>query len=310
MELTMGAALERESEPGLLIVGAVERATSQRYRASSLVAGGEIYSDRGLGPNGHGIQEGNDRMTDLGGRTGFDLGLVSQLSPSEEESGVCSGATWGTGMFEWASGQGGENSSVSCVGEQLIPIWRRGVQAEPATEPGILRVVGVDTGKSTALGVLGGLEGEDDKHYLTVARANDAEVELEVWKVPGETEEEIAARHALRGFFHQVWRRRITQEATRWLRANGYRKRDKEVVWDAITCLARSEWFDWADGSTLAFWRWPKEWREDMRDGVRLWHEEAPIPWYRQNTHAEPEMEQWLRAKEDILINRRYLESS
>eukprot|EP00972_Heterocapsa_arctica_P035046 5160230-Heterocapsa_arctica.AAC.1 len=44
----MGAALERESEPGVLIVGTVERATSQRYGASSLVAGGEIYSDRGL----------------------------------------------------------------------------------------------------------------------------------------------------------------------------------------------------------------------------------------------------------------------
>ena len=43
----------------------------------------------------------------------------------------------------------------------------------------------------------GGLEGEVDERYLTVARADDAEVELEVWRIPGETEEEIAARQVL-----------------------------------------------------------------------------------------------------------------
>eukprot|EP00978_Attheya_sp_CCMP212_P039163 scaffold201304_cov46-Attheya_sp.AAC.1 len=126
--------------------------------------------------------------------------------------------------------------------EQTLPIW--GTRGEPAE--------------------VGGLEGKVDGRYLTVARADDAEVELEVWKVPGEMEEEVLARGVVRLFFHRVWRRRITRKAVKWLRANGWRKRDREVIRDAIGRNAWSKWFDWSDGSTLHFWLWPEEWRLDM----------------------------------------------
>eukprot|EP00978_Attheya_sp_CCMP212_P014437 scaffold36767_cov32-Attheya_sp.AAC.2 len=175
MEMTMGAALERESEPGVLIVGSVERATSQRYGASSLVVGGEIYSDRGL--------LGERALVPNSSSMSKPVWVQTDTVFKKERIGRAGSALVQHGVWECLNGPPGKvvRTVLFHVLEQLIPIWGRGIQAEPAREPGILRVVvGVDTGKSTALGVLGGLEREVDERYLTVARADDAEVELEV----------------------------------------------------------------------------------------------------------------------------------
>ena len=315
-----------EAEQGVIIEGVVRRATSQRYGATQEVAGGVIYSDRGLlGERALAAHLSSMAppvwvQTD----TVFKKERIVRPISAEERAliwdypnlvppkGRSGSALAQHGMRDCLSGPPGKvvRTILFHVFEQVLPLWGKGEKGETVGAPEVLRVVGVNTGEFTALKILGGLEGEVDERYLTVARADDAEVELEVWKIPGETGEEIEARQGMRIFFHQVWRRRITREATGWLRANGNRKRDKEVIWDAITRNALSEWFDWSDGSTLHFWRWPREWREEIRDGTMLWHEEAPIPWFGQNTKAEPDMERWLRAKEDILINRRYLEDS
>eukprot|EP00978_Attheya_sp_CCMP212_P013697 scaffold34407_cov34-Attheya_sp.AAC.5 len=111
--------------------------------------------------------------------------------------------------------------------EQTLSIW--GTGREPTEVPVTIRVEGIDTGKSTARREVGGLEGKVDDRYLTVAQEDDAEVELEVWKVSGETEEGALARGVVCLFFHRVWRRRITREAAKWrLHAKGWQKRDRE----------------------------------------------------------------------------------
>jgi hypothetical protein len=97
--------------------------------------------------------------------------------------------------------------------EQVLPIW--GIKGEKSELPATIRVEGVDTGESMARKEEGGLEGKVDDCYLTVVRADDAAVELKIWKVPGETEEEAVARGVMRLFFHRVWQRRFTGEVAR-----------------------------------------------------------------------------------------------
>eukprot|EP00978_Attheya_sp_CCMP212_P005808 scaffold12967_cov38-Attheya_sp.AAC.1 len=197
MELTMGAELARETEPGVLIVGSVERATSQRYGALSLVVGGEIYSDWGLLgervlvlPNSSSMSKPVWVQTDMVFKkerivlpiSAEERALIwdyPNLVPLKGRAGSALAQHGVRECLNWPPGKV-VRTVLFCVLEQLIPIWGWGIQAEPAMEPGILRVVGVDAGKSTALGIVGGLEREVNECYLTVARADDAEVELEV----------------------------------------------------------------------------------------------------------------------------------
>jgi hypothetical protein len=324
MELSVTRGKGETGEPGVIIVGQLDGATWRQAGVSHHLTGGVIYSDQGLLGEGALVVDSSSETQPVWMETDTvykQERIVRPISAEERAliwdypnlvppKGRAGSALAQHGMRDCLDGPPGKvvRTILFHVLEQVLPVW--GIKGEPSEVPATIRVEGVDTGESMARKDAGGLEGKVDSRYLTVARADDAAVELEVWKVPGETEEEAASRGDMRNFFHRVWRRRITGEAVRWLRVNGWRKRDREVIRDALSRNAESSWFDWSDGSTLHFWLWPEEWRVDMRDGVPMWHETPFIPWFGQNTKSEPEMEHWLRQKEDILIDRRYVEES
>ena len=58
-------------------------------------------------------------------------------------------------------------------------------------------------------------------------------------------------------------------------------QKDLMVATDALNRASRSTWWEWRDGSTCFFWRWPKEVRSFVRDGFPV-HVESRLPVYRQ----------------------------
>jgi hypothetical protein len=55
---------------------------------------------------------------------------------------------------------------------------------------------------------------------------------------------------------------------------------DLDVGRDAIRRAAWSTWWNWDNGSTLYFWRWPSEVRKAMRDGTKLFVDWKKMPRY------------------------------
>jgi len=47
-------------------------------------------------------------------------------------------------------------------------------------------------------------------------------------------------------------------------------KKDLSVGLDSLRRALNSSWWEWLDGSTCYFWRWPKEVRVDIRDGFKI----------------------------------------
>jgi hypothetical protein len=61
------------------------------------------------------------------------------------------------------------------------------------------------------------------------------------------------------------WRRRVLITLADW-----------EAGGDAIARAARSSWWEWDDGSTPFYWRWPAEYRYVMRDGIKIYSKRRP----------------------------------
>jgi len=87
-------------------------------------------------------------------------------------------------------------------------------------------------------------------------------------------------------------------------------QKDVMVATDALNRASKSTWWEWRDGSTCFFWRWPKEVRSFVRDGFPV-HIESRLPVYRQRQvfHLKGNEMQHLSKKVNKVLDRRYLES-
>lgn len=86
-------------------------------------------------------------------------------------------------------------------------------------------------------------------------------------------------------------------------------QQDLKVGRDAITRATTSSWWEWKNGSSCFFWRWPKEIRKQVRDGFPV-HIEGALPTYRQRQvfHLNKLEFEQLSKKIQKVINRGYLE--
>ncbi|MFN9982053.1 MAG: hypothetical protein ACK53Y_19160, partial [bacterium] len=74
----------------------------------------------------------------------------------------------------------------------------------------------------------------------------------------------------LRSFFVRVWRRRILRGLLQYLstpRDPLGKEREKEVGRECLGKTAAATWWEWSNGSTPFFWRWPLHARTLVRDG-------------------------------------------
>ena len=81
---------------------------------------------------------------------------------------------------------------------------------------------------------------------------------------------------ALRGFVLRVLKRNVTRSYITWkrnLESNNMKVSEKsvEAARDAVGRYANSSWWKWNQGSRALFWRWPAEFQEKIRDGIKLW---------------------------------------
>jgi hypothetical protein len=85
---------------------------------------------------------------------------------------------------------------------------------------------------------------------------------------------------------------------------------DVEIGRDFVQRICDSSWWNWDGGSTLFFWRWPSEFRTQMRDGIPLWFDSTLAPSYRRPQRAEknPTLKARVKEKLDKVLKRRYFE--
>lgn len=58
---------------------------------------------------------------------------------------------------------------------------------------------------------------------------------------------------------------------------------DYRVGMDAIERAVNASFWEWDDGSTIFFWRWPEEHRQEMRDGMKVWCRRQLLPSFWKN---------------------------
>jgi len=89
----------------------------------------------------------------------------------------------------------------------------------------------------------------------------------------------------------------------------GQLRKDLAVGVDSLIRCIRSSWWDWTDGSTCHFWRWPSEIRRYIRDGFPVFVEKK-LPEYKKNQTFRGLTTQQMEALEikiNKVIERRYL---
>jgi hypothetical protein len=85
---------------------------------------------------------------------------------------------------------------------------------------------------------------------------------------------------------------------------------DMEIGRDCVRRICDSSWWNWDGGSTPFFWRWPSEFRTQMRDGTTLWFDSTLAPAYKRPQRADnnPTLKSRVKEKLDKVLQRRYFE--
>jgi hypothetical protein len=149
----------------------------------------------------------------------------------------------------------------------------------------------------------------------TATKADDAEINRAIWAVGGEGTGLERKRETIRRFLHNQWYARLKIEAEAFLVVSKLEssdteyRADSEAVAECLLRSKRSSWWEWLDGSRLYFWRWPKCWRLEARDGARAFHTSWPIR--RPHARQVPVQDDWMKRKHDEkiekIIARRYI---
>lgn len=84
---------------------------------------------------------------------------------------------------------------------------------------------------------------------------------------------------------------------------------DFEVGMDVVKLATGASFWEWDNGSTLFFWRWPVEYRRAMRDGFEVCFRESELPtyWGKQSWPQEPKARDQLKEKVLKVIKKGYI---
>lgn len=123
---------------------------------------------------------------------------------------------------------------------------------------------------------------------VKAAQADDAQVDLSQWAEPDETEEVAQARDVLRRLAVKWWKSHQEAVAYKWLQDIGptATQEDIEAVNDCMRRVKGCTYWSWERGSRIMFYKFPPEWRNDFRDGVKWWRLTTPPKGYMRNVKA------------------------
>lgn len=85
--------------------------------------------------------------------------------------------------------------------------------------------------------------------------------------------------------------------------------KDYDVGIDAIRRALGASFWEWDDGSTILFWRWPDTHRQELRDGLKVWFRRVDLPkfWGKQKWPDDKTQGDQLKDKLTKVVNRRYI---
>mmetsp|Transcript_10111 Transcript_10111/g.14603 ORF Transcript_10111/g.14603 Transcript_10111/m.14603 type:complete len:596 (-) Transcript_10111:44-1831(-) len=136
-------------------------------------------------------------------------------------------------------------------------------------------------------------------------KSDDAAVPTYLWDLaifPNPSEAQLQALSVLRKGCLRWWKRNTYRSFTRWFHDTyknclNFRPQAAEVELseDAVKslvagreCITRSclaTWWEWAGGSRPYFWRWPADYRVQIRDGIKLWIRNQLPKWHVPQRH-------------------------
>ena len=172
------------------------------------------------------------------------------------------------------------------------------------------------------------LDAEDDHAAVADAhakavKADDAETNEELWNIrlapflaePFRHDNHAVRLNVLRHFLFGLHCRRLflsfrrffldkhglSVMPTRLTSSNADMTRDLVVGVDAITRSCRGSFWNWSDGSTLFFWRWPEKYRLEARDGVAAFVDWSKMPSYKKPQRPNKDRSQLLLEAKKIM---------
>lgn len=82
-------------------------------------------------------------------------------------------------------------------------------------------------------------------------------------------------------------------------------EQDYMVEIDAIRRASGASFWEWEDGSAIFFWRWTREHRKELRDGLRVWFRRLELPryWGRQRWPQDKLQSEKLKDKVTKVVN-------
>jgi hypothetical protein len=186
-------------------------------------------------------------------------------------------------------------------------------------------VLGVLPNDTTAeLGVENQMIMEAEHKLLQGAtKADDAAIPMQLWDerilpaLPQQQRSKILV--PIRNLALRWWRRSVLRDFLRWFKAehkklhkagsiqvqlilrNGSAKLDWEAGRDCIRRCAEASWWEWDAGSRPLHWRWPKEYRIIIRDGLPPWFITKP-PETKIPQCGEPDVDVRHKIKEKLYI--------
>ena len=144
---------------------------------------------------------------------------------------------------------------------------------------------------NTATSKFGPKAPDVDNHNLKAARADDADVPKWIWNdridayLKGRVERgalDSALEVIREKLAHQWWVRSLVSSFWRWRMGSSKHALENaslEGRMEAIRRAMLSSWWEWDQGSRLHFWRWPEEYLEVARDGLKPKFKNTPPCW-------------------------------
>ena len=83
--------------------------------------------------------------------------------------------------------------------------------------------------------------------------SDNAEVDLSLWALKGETPQQAQARVLLRRLVVKWWANNLEKEAKAWLKANGNSAKDREAIEDCIRCAKACRYLQWIQVAGCSF---------------------------------------------------------
>jgi len=136
------------------------------------------------------------------------------------------------------------------------------------------------------------------KRIQAATKADDADIPVHLWdqRILPDTEQAVRGPvlDKIRSFCLRWWRRQVLRGFLTWFKSsypstviNGQlnikqilrtasARRDLECGRDCIWRCSGASWWEWDVGSRPFHWRWPKEYQELIRDGLKPWFKAKP----------------------------------